>query len=339
MLDLVETNMRDTGFRDVRGGISYHHNDIFDMSLYKAYSEFERVPISASIPSYDGMGEQQPDIVETMDGYNAVYNQATGRIVPMRPIADSYKLVPHQDMIREQARTIQEHPHFWVDNLKVVDRLFEEGKKAHRTVYFNDFKTDINSRQIDDAVTPRIDIYNSIDMSWAFQVFSGAYRELCRNSLVFGGAKAYHQKHRHTRGLDIRAMIGKAVFSLDMFTNQREKMNNWARTGLNSRDFEHILALSICKKEQPKAEMLQTDEPAVNKSLLNLLVEQYHEEAKELGETVWAGYNALTHWSTHTLETKNAKSNHKQHDVRRTRSDMVREVITSPEWEKLCEVV
>ena len=338
MLDLVETNMRDTGFRHVRGGMSYHHNDIFDMSLYKTYAEFERVPISASIPYYI-LGERQPDIVETVDEFKAVYNQATESIVPMRPIADSYKLVPHQEMILEQARTIQEHPQFWVDNLKVVDRLFEEGKKAHRTVYFNDFKTDINSRQQDDSITPRLDIYNSIDMSWSFQVFSGAYRDLCRNSLVFGGAKAYHQKHKHTRRLDIRAMIGKAVFSLDMFTNQREKMNNWARTGLNGRDFEHILATSICKKEQPKAEMLQTDEPAVNKSLLNTLVDQYHVEAKELGETVWAGYNALTHWSTHTLDTNRAKPTQKQHDVRRSRSDMVRDVITSPEWEKLCEVV
>ena len=44
----------------------------------------------------------------------------------------------------------------------------------------------------------------------AFQVFSGAYRDLCRNTLVFGGQKAYHQQAKHTRNLSTTALMTKA---------------------------------------------------------------------------------------------------------------------------------
>jgi len=60
----------------------------------------------------------------------------------------------------------------------VVDRLFEQGKKAHRTIYFTDLTSEVKSRAGNDSVVPRLDVFNSIDMSWAFQVFSGAYRDL-----------------------------------------------------------------------------------------------------------------------------------------------------------------
>ena len=62
-------------------------------------------------------------------------------------------------------------------------------------------------------------------------------------------------------------------------------------------------------------------------------VQEPKEETKELGETMWSGYNALTHWSTHTLEKGREKQ--KQHDAQRKRADMVRDVLTSEPWQVL----
>jgi len=59
---------------------------------------------------------------------------------------------------------------------------------------------------------------------------------------------------------------------------------------------------------------------------------------------MWAGYNALTHWATHTnvtwqdekgTERQTGKSTASQHMVQRTRNDKVRDVITSPSWQYL----
>jgi hypothetical protein len=275
-------------------------------------------------------GDTIQQVVEPtkIDNYHAVLNRATDQLVDMRPIPKTYQLVPHQDMMQVQAEQLADSP--LGGRLRVVDRLFEAGKKAHRTIYFEDLKADVKSRQGSDSVVPRLDVFNSIDMSWAFQVFSGAYRDLCRNTLVFGGEKAYHQKRRHTRNLDTSALTGKAVLSLDMFQNQREQMDRWASLGLSSRQFIDLLSETICKR---KARPSDGEEQPINKSLLNYLGDQFEEEAKDLGETMWAGYNALTHWSTHTLEKGREKQ--KQHDAQRKRADMVRDVLTSEAWQTL----
>lgn len=323
MLDLVPNNSR---LSDIRDGIQYDHNDPFDLSLFTERAVFERVPIAAEIeePYYDDT------VVHSvgLDNYHAILNKATGQLVDMRPIPKTYQLVPHQDMMKVQAEQLADSP--LGGRLRVVDRLFEAGKKAHRTIYFEDLKADVRSRQGSDSVVPRLDVFNSIDMSWSFQVFSGAYRDLCRNTLVFGGEKAYHQKRRHTRNLDTSALTGKAVLSLDMFQNQREQMDRWASLGLSSRQFVDVLSETICKR---KARPSDGEEQPVNKSLLNYLGDQFEEEAKELGETMWAGYNALTHWSTHTLEKGREKQ--KQHDAQRKRADIVRDVLTSEPWQVL----
>ncbi len=315
MLDLVPNNSR---LSDIRDGIQYEHADPFDLSLFTDRAVFERVPIEAQTYWEDRTpyGDVIQQVVEPtkIDNYHAVLNKATGQLVDMRPIPKTYQLVPHQDMMRVQAEQLADSP--LGGRLRVVDRLFEAGKKAHRTIYFEDLKADIKGHKVSsDCVVPRLDVFNSIDMSWSFQVFSGAYRDLCRNTLVFGGEKAYHQKRRHTRNLDTSALTGKA---------------RWASLGLSSRQFVDMLSETICKR---KARPSDKEELPINKSLLNYLGDQFEEEAKELGETMWAGYNALTHWSTHTLEKGREKQ--KQHDAQRKRADMVRDVLTSEPWQVL----
>ena len=332
MLDLIPNNSRVSNIRD---GVQYEHGDPFDLSLFTDRAVFERVPIEAQTYWEDrtAYGELIQQVVEPvkLDGYDAIFNRATGQLVDMRPVPKTYQLVPHQDMMQVQAEQLAGSP--LGGRLRVVDRLFEAGKKAHRTIYFEDLKADVKSRAGDDSVVPRLDVFNSIDMSWAFQVFSGAYRDLCRNTLVFGGKKAYHQKKKHTRNLDTASLTGKAVLSLDMFQNQREQMDRWASLGLTSRQFGDMLAETICKREARPSD--KPDERPVNKGLLDYLVYQFEDEAHELGETVWAGYNALTHWSTHTLDTPRSKGTQKQHDTQRVRANAVREVLTSDAWRVL----
>ena len=131
MLDLVPNNSR---LSDIRDGIQYDHVDPFDLSLFTDRAVFERVPIAAEIeePYYDDT------VVHSvgLDNYHAVLNKATGQLVDMRPIPKTYQLVPHQDMMKVQAQQLEDSP---LDGrLRVVDRLFEAGKKAHRTIYFED---------------------------------------------------------------------------------------------------------------------------------------------------------------------------------------------------------
>ena len=81
--------------------------------------------------------------------------------------------------------------------------------------------------------------------------------------------------------------------------------------------------------------------------LFNYLIHRFDEERAELGRTMWAAYNALTHWATHTKETwtgddgkerQTGRTGASEHMVQRQRNDKVRGVITSPTWTYLASV-
>jgi hypothetical protein len=175
-----------------------------------------------------------------------------------------------------------------------------------------------------------MDIFNSVDMSWAFQIFSGAYRDLCRNTLVFGGEKAYHQRKIHKGSLSPEAMIEKATLGLDMWQNQKDQMTLWRKSPLTDRVFAGILKDTICKKNTKAAAV--DEKLSVNERRLNWMLERFSEEKKELGSTLWAGFNALTHWSTHLPDARDQGRNECK---RYSRADQVRQIVDGALWRNL----
>ena len=108
---------------------------------------------------------------------------------------------------------------------------------------------------------------------------------------------------------------------------------------------------TICKKnsKSAKANLVKP----VNETKMNYLLDRFEKEQTELGQTMWAGYNALTHWATHTDETierevfdpetkqmklqkiRSGKSTADVPSVQRTRNDEVRDVIECDAWKEL----
>ena len=327
MFDVIEVN---TDLNVVE------HNDPSNIELFTRRGSVRRVPIEAIISGNNPQGFEVFEPVP-MPEYSALQNTASGAILKTRPIGKTYNLVPHDKLFRRQAELLNESD-LPLSNVKVIDRVYDDGLRAHRTIHFNDLQTTIGDSS--DSVNCRMDVFNSVDMSWSFQIFSGAYRDLCRNTLVFGGEKAYHQKAKHTKNLSPDALISKAGGSLEMWTGQREKMNLWAGAKMSDAKFAEVLAQSICHKSTRAAEAGQAK--PVNETLMNTLLYLFDKEKRELGSTMWAAYNALTHWSTHTQEawidpkTGNersaGRSNHNVPNTQRVRNDQVRLVLESPAW-------
>jgi len=330
MLDIVTTTPKAIENCRNRGGDMWStHHDISDVSLYERFAKFRPVPIEAVLPVGDGIEEPQ-----RMDGFSALQNKATGNVIDVTPFKGSYTLKPHDLLMAEQAQTIQ-RSELPLGNVEVVDRIFEEGVRVHRTIYFHDLAnalgTTTNGEK--DVVRCRLDVFNSVDKSWAFQIFSGAYRDLCRNTLVFGGEKAYHQKKKHVGSMSTEAMTEKAVMGLDMWANQSEQMRLWQDRKMTEGQFVDILKTTLCKKESKAAKHEGLAESvAVNERRLNYLLERFAEERKELGETLWAGYNALTHWATHLPDAREKGRDEKK---RFDRNNAVRQLISGEAWQSL----
>ena len=334
-LDIIPIEEQAATRCKARGGdIWATHKRIDDVSLYEKFGQVRRVPLEAltSTPDLTPSGEVIRDIVEPVPvpDYSALQNKATGGLLNVRPVGKTYALVPHDLLFRAQAEQLAASD-LPLDNVEVCDRIYEEGARVHRTIYFHDLQDLTTTRDGKrDAVRCRMDIFNSVDMSWALQIFSGAYRDLCRNTLVFGGEKAYHQKKIHKGAVSPEAMIGKATMGLSMWQNQKDQMRLWRSAPLSEKQFADILKESLCKKNTAAARV--DENLAVNEKRLNWMLERFKEEKAELGQTLWAGYNALTHWATHLPDATNNGRNERK---RYQRNEQVRQIVDGPSWRYL----
>ena len=315
----------------IQDGLEFTHSNPLDVDFFRELGSVQK----------EAMYDRDRNLI---DGFYALRNSNTQKLLAgSPPVSKSYKLVDHALAFKEQAQSILDNPSLPHDNFTVVDRIFDEGRRATRTVYFNDLTFDIDGKG--QGITARADIINSVDMSWAFQVFSGAYRDYCRNTCVFGGQKAYHQKRKHTSNLSVSAMIAKSTLGLGMFNSHRDQMNKWRTIDLHPSQWVEILENTICKKGGEAAALSVDKSTRVNGRLLDYMNHRFKEEQRELGSSMWAGYNALTHWATHVdetwerenddgtiseLSTGREKSN--PHRVRLQREAKVRNVLESPYW-------
>ena len=323
-------------YKTLPNGYGYRHNNLDDIDLFADMGSVEPMPLFAEIPFGHKTGA-----MEKIDNYRALINKQNGNILNCRPISNTYHLVNHDELFKKQADLLKDNSDLPTNNVTVLDRVYDDGRRASRSIHFNDLKVDIGNNG---GVTCRLDVFNSVDMSWAFQVFSGAYRDLCRNTQVFGGEKSYQQKHLHTSNLDTTALLNNAQTSLKTWHDNRDTMLNWKNTPVTDKKFATFLADTLCKVEHGRgAKLIASSEHKVNQKLLNYLTHIFQKESQDCGSNLWSAYNSLTHWSTHTDDTYTDVNGKDQtmgetksrHTVSVLRQQKVRDLLTSENWQDM----
>ena len=323
-------------YKTLPNGYGYRHNNLDDIDLFADMGSVEPMPLFAEIPFGHKTGA-----MEKIDNYRALINKQNGNILNCRPISNTYHLVNHDELFKKLADLLKDNSDLPTNNVTVLDRVYDDGRRASRSIHFNDLKVNIGNN---DGVTCRLDVFNSVDMSWAFQVFSGAYRDLCRNTQVFGGEKSYQQKHLHTSNLDTTALLNNAQTSLKTWHDNRDTMLNWKNTPVTDKKFATFLANTLCKVEHGRgAKLIASSEHKVNQKLLNYLTHIFQKESQDCGSNLWSAYNSLTHWSTHTDDTYtdiNGKDQtmgetKSRHTVSVLRQQKVRDLLTSENWQDM----
>ena len=323
-------------YKTLPNGYGYRHNNLDDIDLFADMGSVEPMPLFAEIPFGHKTGA-----MEKIDNYRALINKQNGNILNCRPISNTYHLVNHDELFKKQADLLKDNSDLPTNNVTVLDRVYDDGRRASRSIHFNDLKVNIGNN---DGVTCRLDVFNSVDMSWAFQVFSGAYRDLCRNTQVFGGEKSYQQKHLHTSNLDTTALLNNAQTSLKTWHDNRDTMLNWKNTPVTDKKFATFLADTLCKVEHGRgAKLIASSEHKVNQKLLNYLTHIFQKESQDCGSNLWSAYNSLTHWSTHTDDTYTDVNGKDQtmgetksrHTVSVLRQQKVRDLLTSENWQDM----
>lgn len=313
------------------------HNNLLDVSAFD-------MPIKSitnpEIILKDINGVEQKT---TMDDQVIVYRPDTMDILG-RSRSKKYKIVEPTELYSAHAKKLLEQKDLPLSDVIVDDYVYEGGRKQKRTVTFPSLTKRIENSE----VAMRSDIFNSVDMSWMYQAFAGAYRDLCRNSLVFGGQRMYHIKQKHTTGLNVLSTLKSVGNTFQLFNENSELMDKMLKQEISLKTMAHILANNICKKKENSKKLLDDTSISVNYKLLDYFIDKIEQESGNLGYTVWNLYNALTHWSTHIDDTferlddkgvakeiKMSRAGSKEHTARTKREDKVREFMNGEDWANL----
>jgi len=318
--------------------ITKTHNNIMDVSLFE-------MPIKKAVnPKIILDNENGVKTETTMDDQVVVYRPDTMEILG-RSRSNKYKIIEPAILFQKHAEKVMQDKNL-PRNIEVTDSIYEGGRKQKRTIAFPDLTHVMPDKS---KVNMRSDIFNSVDMSWMYQAFAGAYRDLCRNSLVFGGQRMYHVKQKHTTGLNVNATLNQVTKTIQMFNENKDLMDKMINQKITLDEVAYILAQNIAKKKSGLSRFGIQQKVEVNKKLLDYFLYQFDREKNNLGSTVWNLFNALTHWSTHiddTFERENEKTGEitevsmtragsKTHTAQVKREDKVREFMNTEDWQNM----
>jgi len=281
----------------------YEHNDIQDLSAFDIQFEKRRT----GVQDLEGNWHADDDIPLDVLGPDDVHQLKVGATVntgvadpkraKMGTFKSNYKLINHTDYFQRQNEVITAQNELNWHDVKVVDHVYDFGKKVQRSIHFLEHTKNFGGR---DDVCLRSDTFNSVDQSWKFQQFIGAYRDVCRNTLVFGGERTFHTMKLHTNNLNIGAVIGKIGIALDLFSSNIELLDRLRSIPCDEEKAKELFSRTVCAV--PPKPAADQSVPGVDTNLLNYLLYRYREDLRDLGPNLWLVYNCLTHWSTHTNE-------------------------------------
>jgi len=318
--------------------ITRTHDNIMDVSLFE-------MPIKKAVnPKIILDNESGEPTQTTMNDNVVVYRPDTMEILG-RSRSNKYKIIEPAILFQKHAEKVMSDKNL-PRNIEVTDSIYEGGRKQKRTLAFPDLTHVMPDNS---KVNMRSDIFNSVDMSWMYQAFAGAYRDLCRNSLVFGGQRMYHVKQKHTTGLNVNATLNQVTKTIQMFNENKELMDKMINQEISLEQVAYILAQNIAKKKSGLSRFGIQQKVEVNKKLMDYFLYQFDREKGNLGSTVWNLFNALTHWSTHiddTFERENEKTGEiteismtragsKTHTAQVKREDKVREFMNTEDWQNM----
>lgn len=201
-----------------------------------------------------------------------------------------------------------------LDGMTIKDELSYGGARTIRTYVFPNHA--VNIGRVGDIVNLQLRVVNSYDGSTAFSTLLGGYRLVCTNGLVIG--KTFTQNYaRHTKGFSISSMLEGLNQTIDTYFDTADQWRRWATIGLTDFQVEEVLKTL----------------PQTNDRLHERLLALYRIEKSEMGPSMWAFYNALTHYSTHEKMKSTSQAN--RASVILQREQRIRTVLNSEPWKRL----
>lgn len=204
--------------------------------------------------------------------------------------SNQYNLIPHEMAVYYAEQEMLKHPEYGTPSINI--HLLQDGAKMKMEIDFPE--TEHIEVKKGDPVRPRVGFHNSYDLGWEFRGFMGAMVLICSNGAVaFKLNQQISKKHR--MNLDPVAQTGLVGGAMTAFSDQVGIWQHWAEKQLTAAQFEPIWeALPFGKNH--REEILALPHQQTNKTL--------NEMMREDAINAWDGYNILTQFLTHNIESE-----------------------------------
>ena len=255
---------------------------------------------------------------------------------PLSVVSEGYEPVQYGDIVNQVEVGLQESGIDMTD-ATFDTKVFHNGEQLELRAKFPAHQQSMS--KLTDKVVPQFVFRTSHNKTWGNNGMVGLWRSMCWNTLVSGHKLAYTYG-RPTKGFSVPVFAAKVKNAAEFISGEgMTQMNEWYDTMVD-RDtiidlFKETMANRIDNVSRSNT---------YNKVMLSHLMKIFDQEAQHLHGSsaydtyakndkgsLWCAYNAVTHWSSHVSKSK---SDNPQ-NVRVTREDKVRKMLSSPQWKSL----
>ena len=209
----------------------------------------------------------------------------------------------------------------------VKDAIYDGGAKFVRKISYPNITIEPNTRKEGDIIRFEIVFRSSLDGSWVHSLQILPIRLLCSNGMV--GVDSNYKlifNFKHTTGFNPSVIRDKVLIGQESFQEMKPWFESLSNAEVTTDDVKSLLKQTLFKKQ------VQRDAELKENKTFNWMMEQFLKETKDLGMTMWAVYNMLTHYATHTPLRR---SNTPLHSRVVTDQQQIMMVMRSPQWHRL----
>jgi|TARA_Y100000296_G_C5169588_1_gene256547 hypothetical protein len=263
------------------------------------------------------------DVPEDM--YSCLVRDDTEEFISI--VGSRYVATQYKDICEKQAQGLEKSGLLKKGNFTCKDYLFDGYGKFKRDVIWDDFTIE---PKVGDLVNFKQSARSSHDGSIP-NLTDGTPRKLSCDNGMLSPIWQLIFAFRHTVNFNIEVLADIYEESTKKFFEMEPYFKSMGEKSISKTEVERTLKETICRRIATKKNKKEH-----NEKLLGWLLEQFNVEAGELGLTVWAFYNTLTHWATHP-EQYDYKENTKFHNIARQNSDKVLVFLNTPQFRGLMD--
>ena len=273
----------------------------------------------------DAEGNLIEGTYKEIPNYSQVWDTTNERPIPNGVVGSKYHPTAYHELVDRCSEGLVKAN---LDTGCVVkDAMHEGGAKFVRTISYPNITIEPKTRKEGDIIRFEIVLRSSLDGSWVHSLQILPIRLLCSNGMV--GVDSNYKlifNFKHTTGFTAEMIRDKVLIGQESFQEMSQWFEALSNAEVTTSDVKSLLKQTLFKKQAQKDAELKE-----NKTF-NWMMEQFLKETKDLGMTMWAVYNMLTHYATHTPLRR---SNTPLHSRVVTDQQQIMMVMRSPQWHRL----